>query len=470
MIRTLPPPLAALLQATPELHRAYLVGGCVRDALLRLPLKDIDVEVFGLGYDELARVLSRHGRTDLVGRSFGVVKFLAPDGATIDFTIARRDSKTTAGHKGFQVTLDPDLTPREAASRRDFTINSMMWDPRTGELIDFFNGADDLKRRILRHTSEAFVEDPLRVLRGMQFAGRFNLDAAPETLELCRRIHQTHDELAGDRVREEWLKWAARSARPSKGLHFLRDSGWIRHYPEIHALIDTPQDPEWHPEGDVFTHTCHCCDALAGLPDWQAADEESRGIHMLAVLAHDFGKPATTQRILRDNQWRVVSPGHSEAGGELAGRFLERIHAPLHFRERVAPLVIEHLAHLNPITERSVRRLAKRLEPENIDALCLIITADQMGRPPLPAEAPAAVTALKSLAVELKVQTHAAPAILMGRHLLKEGLAPGPRFKRLLDAAYEAQMEGQFNDLEGALRWLREKGPRVETDEAAPGK
>ena len=200
----------------------------------------------------------------------------------------------SAGHKGFEVHFDPDIAPREAASRRDFTINALMFDPRTGEYLDFFGGRKDLEKRLLRHTSAAFVEDPLRVLRGMQFAARFDLTPAPETVELCRSIVQTFPELAVERVGMEWFKWALMSRRPSAGLRFLQTTGWLRHFPEIEALVGTPQDPEWHPEGDVFTHTCHCCDALAELPGWQGANETTRQVLMFAVLAHDFAKPQTT--------------------------------------------------------------------------------------------------------------------------------------------------------------------------------
>src|ERR1017187_4642055 len=170
-----PPELERILRQTPKLRQAWLVGGCVRDGLLGCPGKDFDVEVFGIGYETLAQALARWGKVDLVGQSFGVVKLTTGGGHHYDFTIPRRDSKVAAGHKGFAVELDPSITPAQAAARRDFTINSLMFDPRTGEMLDFFGGAADLRGRILRHTSPAFVEDPLRVLRGMQLAARFNL-------------------------------------------------------------------------------------------------------------------------------------------------------------------------------------------------------------------------------------------------------------------------------------------------------
>ena len=453
----IPNELRQILHETPALDRAFLVGGCVRDWLLGAANKDFDIEVFGVTCEQLAAALARWGRTDRVGRSFGVVKLTTRGGGTFDFSIPRRDSKVAPGHKGFEVTFDPAITPRDAAARRDFTLNALMFDPRRGEVLDFFGGQEDLRNRVLRHTSAAFAEDPLRVLRGAQFAGRFGLRAAPETIEECRRIKSGYAELAVERVREEWFKWAEKSAKPSAGLRFLEATEWLEHFPEVNALRGVPQDPEWHPEGDVFTHTCHCLDALVSLPEWQGAATESRIVYSLAVLAHDFAKPQTTRQEMKDGRLRIVSPGHEQAGGPLAEKFLERIDATVAVRERVTPLVTNHLAHLQIISDRFVRRLARRLEPETIEGLLVVITADQFGRPPKPRELSENLQALRSRAAALQVQTHPPKPILMGRHLIELGLAPGPQFGEILDAAYEAQLEGRLNSLADAWRWLAEQ-------------
>jgi tRNA nucleotidyltransferase (CCA-adding enzyme) len=450
----LPEELQRLLREVPALARAYLVGGCVRDAWLGIPQKDFDLEVYGVDYETLARQLRAHGRVDLVGKSFGVIKFSSASGGQWDFSLPRRDSKTAAGHKGFVVAFDPEISPQEAASRRDFTINALMFDPRTGEYLDFFGGRDDLNHRVLRHTSAAFVEDPLRVLRGMQFAARFDLTPAPETIELCRAIASTFPELAVERVGLEWFKWAQLSKRPSAGLRFLQATGWLRHFPELAALDGTPQDPEWHPEGDVFVHTCHCCDALAELPEWQTADVVTRQVLMLAVLAHDFAKPQTTHTAEREGRMRIVSPGHEEQGGPLAETFLSRLSSPNEIKERVVPLVQNHLAHLQMVSDRSVRRLANRLQPATIAELCVVMTADHFGRPPKPKIIPEGVTLLRAKAAELSLRDAAPKPLLQGRHLIARGLKPGAAFGVLLEQAFEAQLEGHFTDLDGALQWL----------------
>ncbi|MBI5384469.1 MAG: polynucleotide adenylyltransferase [Verrucomicrobia bacterium] len=450
----LPPELARVLSDTPGLDRAYLVGGCVRDSLLGIAVKDYDIEVFGLGYEDLTKTLSRWGRTDLVGRSFGVIKLTLHGGATFDFSIPRRDRKVASGHRGFDVAFDPTITLEEAAARRDYTLNALMFDPRRNEVLDFFGGRRDLENKILRHTSEAFAEDPLRVLRGMQFAARFDLHAAADTVALCRRIKSSYRELPVERVREEWFKWASKSVVPSRGLRFLVETEWVEHFPEVRALIGTPQDAEWHPEGDVFVHTCHCCDALVKLPAWPAVEEESRVVYMLAVLAHDFAKPQTTREELKHGRLCVVSPGHEEAGGPLAEQFLTRINAPNAVRERVLPLVTNHLAHQQSLTDRAVRRLARRLAPETIEGLCVVIAADQAGRPPKPAAPSESLLNLQAKAAELEVHARAPHPILLGRHLLELGLKPGKPVGVIVREAFEAQLEGKFTDLLGALEWV----------------
>jgi tRNA nucleotidyltransferase (CCA-adding enzyme) len=449
-----PPELHQILTTTKALQKAFLVGGCVRDWMLGLPSKDFDVEVFGVSYADLSSSLAGWGRTDTVGRSFGVVKLTTQTGNTYDFTVPRRDSKIAPGHKGFDIEFDPGISPLEASARRDFTINSMMYDPRNERIIDLHGGRQDLERRILRHTSPAFSEDPLRVLRGMQFAGRFGLQAAPETIRFCAEIHCGYNELAIERVREEWFKWAAKSTRPSAGLKFLAQTGWTRHFPEIHSLLHTPQDSEWHPEGDVFTHTCHVCDALCGMEKWKAADEASRIVMMLAGLAHDFGKPMTTAETIKQGRMRITSPGHAEAGGALAEQFLNRINAPQNIILRVIPLVVNHLVHLQPPTDRMIRRLARRLEPENIQDLCLVMSADSMGRPPLDPVIPTGITQLEFMARELDLHHQAPKPILLGRHLLPLGVLPGPAMGKVLHEAFEAQLNGEFFTVDEAVQWL----------------
>jgi tRNA nucleotidyltransferase (CCA-adding enzyme) len=462
-IPPLPGDLRAMLEAVRRVGRPRLVGGGVRDWMLGHPSKDFDIEVAGVGFDGLRRALSAFGATDVIGRSFGVIKVRGDSGSEYDFSLPRRESKTGAGHRGFAVEADPTLNDADAAARRDFTVNAIALDPFTGQVIDPFDGRADLAARILRHTSAAFTEDPLRVLRAFQLAARLDFTLAPETAELCRSISDAYAELPVERVWAEWEKWAVKSRRPSRGLEVLEQTGWLRHFPEVAALRGTLQEPEWHPEGDVLTHTGHCLDALVTLEEWVAAPAARRRMLSFAVLAHDFGKPATTQRAERRGALRWVSPGHEAAGGPIAEAFLRRIGAPLELDAPVKALVVHHLAHHHgsgDYSDSQVRRLARRLAPATIDDLGVVMAADALGRPPLPsAEILALVGRLRARASALALEASAPKPIVQGRHMIALGRKPGPAFKPLLDAAFEAQLDGAFADEAGGLEWLRRHLP-----------
>jgi tRNA nucleotidyltransferase (CCA-adding enzyme) len=455
----IPPPLHAALAALRSAGgRPRLVGGSVRDWLLGLEPKDFDVEVYGLDYETMGRALSSFGPTDIVGRSFGVIKTRI-DGQEYDFSLPRRESKTGAGHRGFAVEPDPTLTEAEAAARRDFTINAIAYDPLEQRVIDFHGGENDLKQKVLRHTSAAFTEDPLRVLRAFQLAARFEFTLAPETSVLCRTISDTYRELPVERVWGEWEKWALKSAKPSLGLAVLKETDWLRHFPEIAALEGLPQEPEWHPEGDVLVHTGHCLDALVGLDSWREGTPAARRMLSFAVLAHDFGKAGTTKQAERRGRLRWISPEHEAAGGPLAETFLTRIGAPLDLIAYVRPLVMNHLLHHDGPAEyrdTTVRRLARKITPATIDDLIAVMRADHLGRPPLlSAETEKRLGYLRAAAQKLALEHMAPKPILLGRHLIALGRTPGPGFKPALDAAFESQLDGAFYDEEGGIEWLK---------------
>jgi tRNA nucleotidyltransferase (CCA-adding enzyme) len=453
----LPPELERIVRA---LHaagfRALIAGGAVRDDLLGLEPKDFDVEVYGVPFDKLVELLAPHGRIDLVGQSFGVVKL----GQLCDFSLPRRDSKTGSTHRDFLTTFDPDITPKEAASRRDFTINAMAFDPITNELLDYFGGREDLENRILRATSDAFREDPLRVLRGMQFACRFNLSIDPDTAAECRAIVNEYSTIARERVAEEFMKWAIKGIECGRIAEYLAATGWLVHFPEIARLTGVPQDPEWHPEGDVNIHTMHVVDAAARVATRDSLEGDDRAVLLFAALAHDFAKPATTALRDRNGIPRWTAHGHEAAGGPLARAFLERIGIKPAIVDQVVPLVENHLAHSslrNDVTPRTVRRLALRLAPANITQLIRLIEADHSGRPPLPAGLPESAIRIRDMAAAQAVATKPQSALILGRHVLPYfDNRPGPHIGEVTRAAYEAQTDGAFSTEEEALKWLGE--------------
>lgn len=441
--------------------RSLVVGGGVRDALMGRPGKEWDLEVYGLSPPAIEGILGTFGKVHAVGKSFGILK-LALSGETIDVALPRRESKTGRGHKGFLVEADPRMTPREAASRRDFTINAMAWDPETAEILDFFGGLQDLQDRRLRHVGPAFAEDPLRVLRGVQFAGRFGMHGDPATLALCSELFAEYDSLPGERVWGEWWKWASRSTVPSAGLRFLRDGGWRTAYPELAALEGCPQEPEWHPEGDVWTHTLLVVDEAASIASRDQLGEADRAVLVLAGLIHDLGKPETT---FVDNG-RIRSPGHG-ATVHTFRNFLARLGAPAWLAERVIALAREHLSYLDfSGTGRQVRRLARRLAEggETILMLARLTEADHGARPPLPKGLPEEMAALVQAARDLEAADSVPPPLLQGRHLLDLGMAPGPAMGECLRAAYDAQLDGAFDTLEEGLVWIRTHIPQQPDD------
>jgi tRNA nucleotidyltransferase (CCA-adding enzyme) len=460
----LPAAVAGLCRAVRDAGgRALVVGGWVRDRLRGVATDEIDLEVFGLDAAALGAVLARRGRVHAVGDAFPVWKLQladAPELPPLDVALPRTESKRGRGHKGFEVRGEPDLPPVEAARRRDFTVNAISFDPLAGELVDPFDGRGDLARRLLRAVDAAtFGDDSLRVLRAVQFAARFEFALEPGTVALCRAI--ALDDLPAERIWGEVEKWLARAARPAVGWWAARETGVVaKLWPEIAALVGCEQEPEWHPEGDVFVHTGLVLDQAAELAG--DLDRARRLTLLLAAIAHDFGKPATTVR----EGGRIRSPGHEAAGVAPAARWLDRLNVHTldgyDARAQILALVQHHLAptHLwnserrgDRVSDGAFRRLAMKVDPDLLRRLAL---ADTRGRPPAPpSEAP---DWLYGRMRELAVADGAPRPLLLGRHLLAMGVAPGPRLGEILRQVFELQLDGAVTTLAeaeaAARRWI----------------
>lgn len=435
-------------------HRGLIVGGAVRDALMGEKPKDIDVEVYGPGYEELSSILAEHGKVNIVGKNFGVIKLTDADGQDYDFSLPRTDNKNGVGHKDFDVSVNPALTPKEAASRRDFTINSMAYDPLNGELHDYFGGQQDLENKVLRHTSEAFAEDPLRVLRGMQFASRFGMTVDPQTAKLSESISDEFPTIPKERISEEFMKLATKGKEPGRAIQYLADTGWSKNFPELHALHSTPQDPEWHPEGNVAVHTGHAMDAAARIADREGLTGDDRAVVVLGAMAHDLGKATHTQT----EGERITSHGHDRAGGPLARSLMERIGIKPDITDRVVPIVESHMQHINFTPEsqpRAVRRLADRVHPASLRELGLVMEADHSGRPPLPGGVPEGAQHMLRLAEESQVTHEKSKPIIQGRHVMPYFDEPGKHIGDVVKAAYQAQLDGEFSTPDQADTWLK---------------
>ena len=439
--------IAVLLKACGG--RALLVGGCVRDELLGLKSKDFDLEVYGLSVKEIQDALSVEFSLDLVGASFGVLKVHHFD---IDISLPRIENKTGAGHKGFDVTIVPNLSFDDASARRDFTINAIMRDPLNGEIIDCWGGVNDLKRGIIRHVSSHFAEDELRVLRCMQFTARLCFKVSPETIALCHTLHQ--DELPIERIGCEWEKLLLKGKKPSLGLRFLNDCGWLRYYPELQALVGCNQNPHWHPEGDVWEHTLGVLDAAATM---RSGNDDDDLVLMLAALCHDFGKPATTKIT---DYGKIISHGHDTAGEAPTLSFIARLWNRTDLPKRVVPLVRRHMSPSFMVTQnasaKSYRRLA--LEVNRIDLLAKLAKADIIGVGDLPEPKDVKLARIDEFyrkAQELAIEKKPPKPLVLGRHLIQFGMTPGSEFKPILDECFEAQLEGVFSDEAAGLDFLR---------------
>lgn len=437
--------------------RALMVGGCVRDVLMGIAPKDWDVEVYGVEPADLRKLLESFGRINVVGESFTVYKI----GSHLDVSLPRRERKTGRGHRGFIVEGDPSMSIEEAARRRDFTINAILEDPLTGEILDPFGGRADIHNKILRAVSrETFAEDSLRVLRAAQFAARFEFDIEPETVTLCRAIELT--DLPHERIWGEMEKLLLHARRPSIGLKWLYDLGVVDQlFPELKALVGVPQEYDWHPEGPVDVHTLLVVDRARELIE--DLPYPKRVTVMLAALCHDFGKPATTEFI--EGRWR--SRGHEEAGVGPTESFLDRLN--IHtldgydVRSQVGALVRDHLKPgefyrvRDELGDKAFRRLALRCE---LDLLYRVARADSLGRNAewVPREKWYDALAQEwfiARARELAVEQRPPEPLLMGRHLLEMGLKPSPLVGQLTRAVYEMQLDGRVSNLEEAKEAAR---------------
>jgi tRNA nucleotidyltransferase (CCA-adding enzyme) len=466
--------LAKTIKAYPS-ARALLVGGFVRDILLDLSPTDADVEVYGVEADTLEKILTDlfPGRVNLVGRAFGVFKIPVDQGYELDVALPRRESKTGTGHKDFAVVGDPMLDPKEATRRRDFTVNAILLDPLTGDMIDPWHGQQDLKDGLLRMVdTNRFGEDPLRIYRAVQFAARFEFTIETTTFELLRSM-VTQGELAHlppERITEEWRKLLLKAKRPSIGLELMRALGIIeRDYPELQAMIGVEQDPEWHPEGDVWTHTLMCLDAAAKLAQTETFSATERLQITLGTLCHDLGKPSTTAIAPKQGVMRIRSLGHEDAGVIPTETFCARLRfgedvnqgAIVGAREHLKPGILNRAAKKDGWTEtqytNAVRKLLKRIYPVSWRVLVAISEADHRGRTLPDAQAPGYPDSERLAKTIRKHHLDESPTkpLLSGEDLATLGISPGPEMGRIIRIVEDARDKGDVINKDEAIETVK---------------
>ncbi|MDR2170273.1 MAG: hypothetical protein LBP59_09040 [Planctomycetaceae bacterium] len=492
-----------------------LVGGFVRDLFLGLPSKDVDIEVYGLTYERILQILGRHFSVNFVGQSFGTVKI----GGGIDISIPRVELKSGAGHKGFEVLFDPYLDLYSAFSRRDFTINAIGI-RIDNSIYDPFDGRGDIVRKILRAPTAAFCEDPLRVLRGMQFAARFGFKMEPQTVELCMRVFNEFNSLSTERVWCEWSKWAAKGIEPSRGLFLLQETGWIKHFPEIDNLIIVTKnqsqnrnynnkiepnkieqneiDPNENAEKNVventdenpFVNTARVCDCAVKVADEFNFAEEDRLTLIFAALCYNLDKscniadnndelsyqelsnsvsnlnasPNLNSDLNLNSKLRLKTISNlrllklsSSSACEFVRKFLGRINPPMRIVDCVLSIVGEVLTREFvlggcEVSDVELRRLSARLEPSNIRiwlALCRALIEAGGGNDKILRQ----VDECELRAKKLNIIDAKPKPILQGRNLIKCGVNAGREMGIILENAYEAQLDGDINNIDEAMIW-----------------
>ena len=439
--------------AAQEGGRAYYVGGLVRDRLMDRAggdAKDVDIEVHGLSPDVLLKILGRVGEPLQYGSSFGVYGLAGLD---LDIAMPRKEHATGRGHRDFEVFVDPFIGPAEAARRRDFTVNAMMQDVLTGQIIDPFGGRDDLAAGIIRHVDDSsFAEDPLRVLRCAQFAARFqkglkgpdgfaeNFTAAPETIELCRSMDLSA--LSRERVEGELKKALLKAPRPSVFFEVLRQMDQLGFwFTELAQLPGIEQDPVYHPEGDVWVHSMQVLDRAA---EFRSRVSEPYRFMLLALL-HDLGKISSTETI----KGRIHAYGHETSGLPLIEAFLRRITAQEDVTDYVLNMAALHMKPNMAAYSKSPVKSTNHMFDDAAEPLDLVYFS-MCDRPVMSGNTPfTGDSGFLFERLETYEETMSKPFV-SGKDLIDAGLKPGEYFGELLAYAHKLRLAGI--DKENALK------------------
>jgi len=414
--------------------KAYIVGGYVRDKLLGIESKDIDVEIYQISPQELEGILEDYGEFRLVGKSYPIYLLGEYEFSFPQQIIENRQKK--------RLIVKPTMSIEDATLRRDLTINSMLYDPLEEQIIDIYGGREDLKRGMIAYVNRAtFQQDPLRVLRVAQFKARFDFEVAQETEKLCKELIPQLAELAKERVFIELEKILLKAEKPSLAFRWMKKIGVLAElFPEIDQLAEVEQGEKYHPEGDAFEHIMLALDVLP--------IAERNVALMLAILYHDVGKAYIQVKRSKD---RIHFYGHEQAGAERVEGFLTKITDNKQLIEEVKKLVKYHMRPLNLREHLSKKAVRKLVTQVNIPQLLKLHQADALGRG---IEVDLSYID-KILEIYDKVKDEVKP-IIMGRHLIDLGVEPGKRIGVLLKEIYRAQLDGKFSDLAGGLDYAKE--------------
>ena len=408
--------------------RAYYVGGYVRDKLLGINQNnvDIDIEVHGISVENLENILNTFGEVRMIGKSFGVY---GVKDYHVDIALPRKETKLGEKHTDFRIDVDPYIGVEGACSRRDFTINAMMMDVLTNEIIDPCHGQDDLKNRIIRHVNdEKFKEDALRVFRGAQFAARFEFQIDPSTIELCKTIDTSY--LSSERIEDELKKALLKADKPSIFFETLREMNQLNvWFPELIKLIDLPQNPVYHPEGDVWNHTMLVLDAAVQYRNLC----QNPYYFMMAALCHDLGKIEATEFV----KGAYHAYGHEIKGLPIATTFLSRFSKEKQLKRYVLNMMKLHMKPHVLYRNQSKYKTTNKMFDDSVDPqeLIYLSNCDNMGKERGQSEA------MQFLQARLKhYETIMQKDYVKGQDLINAGLKPDVKFNELLQHAHKLRL------------------------------
>ena len=451
-------------------RNVYAVGGFVRDLIMGMPSDEVDILITGFPLDEIIRRISPHGRVDLVGRSFGIIKFTVRK-KTYDLALPRTDTagdRPTRRHGDFLITADPALPVEKDLERRDFRCNSMALRLADNALVDPFGGREDIRARRIRLTNrQAFPEDPLRVLRVARFSSVLGFSVDPAIYDAAKEI-DLHG-LSVERVDEEMFKILLLSERPSVGLEELFKLGALKQlFPELYRLTLSIQDSLFHPEKDDFGHhsvwhhtrlTVDQARAIAGLA---GLGQEKKLCLLLAALYHDVGKPATAHWEYKRGRMAITNNGHDLASERVVKKVLARFRVfswnGYNLRKMVPLLIRSHhrLSELwlnrECVTKKAFNRLAAETQGE-IELLVYLDAADRAGRKePLVKTLDRQAKWLLRRFEELNVSRETIKPLILGRDLIQLGVQPGPAMGKILKRLYGLQLDNAFETRAQGIR------------------
>lgn len=417
-------------------HKAFFVGGCVRDALLKLEPKEFDIATSATP-GEVQKIFNK---TVPVGESFGVILVLDGELKFEVATFRKEEDYLDGRHPSY---VEYSKNEQEDVIRRDFTINGLLYDPVNKKLLDYVGGEKDIKSGVIKtigSPESRFLEDKLRMIRAVRFASRFDFKIDVETMESIKKLASEINQVSPERIRDEIIKISTQK-NPGNGLKLLAEAGLLKHtIPDIEKMIGVEQPPEFHPEGDVFIHTCMVLDKLHETTGGDYSPELAIG-----ALLHDVGKPPTFEKLDR-----IRFNGHDRVGAEMAEKICKELRFSNKQIQLISDLIRDHLK-FKDVTKMRESTLKRFISKPHFDQHLKLHLADCLASHGIME----AYDFIKDKLEEFKnVEIRPLP-LINGKDLIKIGYEPGPIFSEIISKVEEQQLEGLITNKEDAMDFVK---------------